>query len=116
MRTPSTADYLLHRAEVDSPRQVLILARTRAQADRLNHVVRSRLLAEERLSLTSMRVQTDRGAIDFRVGDEVIVTRNLHSQSVFNGTQATVTGVGLGGHEHDGRGPAPRAASLPTRA
>ncbi len=95
LRDQLVADYLLHRAEVDNPRQVLILARTRAQADRLNHVVRSRLLAEERLSSTSMRVQTDRGAIDGRVGDEVIVTRNLHSQSVFNGTQATVTGVGL---------------------
>jgi conjugative relaxase-like TrwC/TraI family protein len=95
LRDELVADYLLHRAEVDNPRQVLILVRTRAQADRLNHVVRSRLLAEERLSATSMRVQTDRGAIDFRVGDEVIVTRNLHSQAVFNGTRATVTGVGL---------------------
>ena len=42
-------------------------------------------------------MRTDEGDIDFRVGDEVIVTRNLHRACLFNGTRATVTSVGLDG-------------------
>ncbi|PZS04544.1 MAG: hypothetical protein DLM56_05955 [Pseudonocardiales bacterium] len=95
LRDQLVADYLMHRAKVANPRRVLILARTRAQADRLNHVVRSRLLAEGSLSSASLRVGTDRGAIDFRLGDEVIVTRNLHGEGVFNGTRASVSHLSL---------------------
>lgn len=92
-------DYLSARAEHDDRRQVLILTRTRtrAQAATLNRAVRQHLLAEGRLSEMSLRVRADDGDVDFRVGDEVIVTRNLHEANLFNGTRATVTTVGLDG-------------------
>lgn len=93
LRDQLVSDYLARRDDATDPRQVLILTRTRAQADRLNHVVRSHLLADGRLSSISLRAQTERGAIDFRIGDEVIVTRNLHREGVFNGTRASVSGV-----------------------
>lgn len=90
-------DYLAARVERDDPRQVLILARTRAHASTLNHAVRSGLLADGRLSQAALHVHAEDGDIDFRVGDEVIGTRNLHSAHLFNGTRATVTNVGLDG-------------------
>jgi conjugative relaxase-like TrwC/TraI family protein len=90
-------DYLGARAEHDDPRQVLILARTRSQAATLNHEVRRLLLADGRLSAAALRVHADDRDIDFRVGDEVIVTRNLHHANLFNGTRATVTSVDFDG-------------------
>jgi conjugative relaxase-like TrwC/TraI family protein len=90
-------DYLSARAEHDDPRQVLILARTRSQAATLNHEVGRHLLTDGRLSAVALRVRTDDREIDFRVGDEVIVTRDLHHANLFNGTRATVTSVSFDG-------------------
>lgn len=97
VREQLVADYLSARAEHDDPRQVLILARTRSQAATLNPEVRRHLLADGRLSAAALHVRTDDRDIDFRVGDDVIVTRNLHQTNLFNGTRATVTGVGFDG-------------------
>lgn len=97
VRAQLVEDYLSARAEQDDPRQVLILARTRAQTATLNQAVRRHLLADGRLSDAALRLRTEDGDTDFRVGDEVIVTRNLHREHLFNGTRATVTSVGLDG-------------------
>lgn len=97
VREQLVEDYLSARAEQDDPRQVLILARTRAQTATLNHAVSRHLLADGRLSDAALRVRTEDSDVDFRVGDEVIVTRNLHREHLFNGTRATVTSVSLDG-------------------
>lgn len=97
VREQLVGDYLSARTMHEDPRQVLILARTRAQTATLNHEVRRHLLADGRLSAAALRVRTDDRDIDFRVGDEVIVTRNLHHAHLFNGTRATVTSVSFDG-------------------
>ena len=97
VREQLVEDYLSTRAELDDPRQVLILARTRAQATTLNHAVRRHLLADSRPSEAAVPVPTDDGDVHFRVADEVIVMRNLHRAQLFKGTWATVTSVGLDG-------------------
>jgi ATP-dependent exoDNAse (exonuclease V) alpha subunit len=50
-----------------------------------------RLTEQGELSQQALHVNTDDGPVDYRVGDQVLVTRNDHPRGLLNGTTATVT-------------------------
>ena len=72
---------------------MVLLASTREQVRELNAEVRARLLADGALSKAALTADTDDDQISFRVGDQVLVTRNDHRRGLLNGTTATVTAL-----------------------
>jgi conjugative relaxase-like TrwC/TraI family protein len=90
LRTRLTADYLTARREQTDPWQVAVLAPHRRDVSDLNRLIRQELLAEGVLSRRSMKIATPEGQVDYRKGDQVIVTRNHHDRDLLNGTRGTV--------------------------
>jgi conjugative relaxase-like TrwC/TraI family protein len=92
-RTRLVADYIVHRARADDPSAVVILAARRADTRMLNDLVRTWLIGTRALGDTAITVDVDGYDREFRVGDEVLVTRNDYRLGVLNGTRGTVTAV-----------------------
>lgn len=86
--------YLGMRATVDDPWQVAILAARRSEVRQLNDLVRARLIADGRLGHTALHVETEHGQVEYRPGDQVLVTRNDHQRGLLNGTTAIVDDLG----------------------
>jgi ATP-dependent exoDNAse (exonuclease V) alpha subunit len=97
LQTRAVADYLAARAQQPDPWQVVLLANTRQQVRELNAEVRAKLLANGVLSKDALTVDTDDEQISFRVGDQVLVTRNDHRRGLLNGTTATVAAIDCNG-------------------
>ena len=83
-------DYLRARREHADPWQVAVLAPHRRDVTDLNHLIRAQLVTDRVLSRRSLKVTTEDGTVDYRKGDQVIVTRNHHDQQLLNGTRGTV--------------------------
>ena len=90
LRATLAADYLTARREEKDPWQVAVLAPQRRDVTELNRVIRQELLAEGLLGRRSMKITTAEGQLDYRKGDQVIVTRNHHDRDLLNGTRGTV--------------------------
>jgi conjugative relaxase-like TrwC/TraI family protein len=90
LRAALTADYLTARRELHDPWQVVVLSGHRREVTDLNRQIRDGLLAEGILSRRAMKVSTPEGQVDYRKGDQVIVTRNHHDRDLLNGTRGTV--------------------------
>ncbi|MHB8341053.1 MAG: AAA family ATPase, partial [Mycobacteriales bacterium] len=73
--------------------EVLMLASRRFDARRLAELVRDELLAAGALGDTALAVATGRASIEFRTGDQVLVTTNDYRRGLLNGTRARVTEV-----------------------
>jgi hypothetical protein len=83
--------YLTARQGQQDPWQVVLLASRREEVQALNDGVRQRLLAAGKLSPRAIMVDTPDRVVSYRVGDQVLVTRNDHSRGLLNGTTAIVT-------------------------
>ena len=68
---------------------------TEPTADPNDHA-RQRLLAAGKLSAASLVVETEDGPTSYRVGDQVLVTRNDHGRDLLNGTTGRVTALDEG--------------------
>jgi conjugative relaxase-like TrwC/TraI family protein len=106
LRTRLVTDYLTRRGQVPDPFDVLALAGTREQVQGLNQQIRQRLLERGQLGGRALHITTPDGPRDYRVGDQVVVTRNDHQRQLLNGhtgTVSTVTPDGLTVSLRDGR-------------
>jgi len=97
LQSSAVAGYLAARTQQPDPWQVVLLASTREQVRELNAEVRAKLLADGALSKDALTVDTDDNQTSFRVGDQVLVTRNDHRRGLLNGTTATVTALDADG-------------------
>jgi conjugative relaxase-like TrwC/TraI family protein len=79
--------------EQHGPGQVLVVTSSRADARRLNAVVRDALLTDGRLGDRELRVPVGGSERSYRVGDEVMVTANDYSRALLNGTRGVITGL-----------------------
>lgn len=88
-------DYLQARAQQADPWQVAVLASRRSDVTQLNGAIRQRLRDAGLLGRHVLTVTTDEGEErDYRLGDQVLITRNDHSRQLLNGTTGTVTALG----------------------
>jgi conjugative relaxase-like TrwC/TraI family protein len=92
------ADYRSARARHGTG-QVLVVASSRADARRLNTVVRDAMLTDGTLGETELRVSVADTDRSYRVGEQVMVTANHYPLALLNGTRGTVTSLdpGTGG-------------------
>jgi ATP-dependent exoDNAse (exonuclease V) alpha subunit len=90
LRLTLVADYLQARREQTDPWQVAVLAPHRRDVTDLNGRIREQLIRDGVLSRRSMKITTDDGQVNYRKGDQVIVTRNYHDLDLLNGTRGTV--------------------------
>jgi conjugative relaxase-like TrwC/TraI family protein len=98
--------YLRARSEQHDPWEVLVVASRRSDIRLLNEQIRTRLQQQGALGNKALTCQTRDGENEFRVGDQVLVTRNDHRRGLLNGTAATITDVhrdALGLRTRDGR-------------
>ncbi len=86
----AVAAYLDARSQ-SHPWQTVLLAPSRDDVRLLNDHVRQTLLRRGQLGKKALHVDTDDGPVDYRVGDQVLITRNDHRRGLLNGTTATVT-------------------------
>jgi len=86
------ADYQAARLE-HGPGRVLVVTSSRADARRLNDLLRDALLAGGRLGRRELRVPVGTGERGYRVGEEVMVTANDYRLALLNGTRGVVTGL-----------------------
>jgi hypothetical protein len=93
-KTAIVADYLAARGAGGS---VVMLASRRADARKLNTLARRALTAEGRLGRRPLIVRVDGQRIDWRVGDEAVITRNDYPLELINGSRGRVTRVGRDG-------------------
>jgi ATP-dependent exoDNAse (exonuclease V) alpha subunit len=79
------------------PGQVLVVASSRADARRLNRVLRAALVQEGDLGADEVEVAVgDNGSTrGYRVGDEVVVTSNDYRRALLNGTRGQITAVDM---------------------
>lgn len=99
-------DYLRARASRSDPWDVLVLAARRTDVRQLNDLIRGALQHQGALGTQALIVDTDDGPRDFRVGDQVLITRNDHARGLLNGTTGSVTDLsrdGLRVQTRDGR-------------
>lgn len=89
--TPISCDYAQHRAVAEQPGHVLFLAQRRSDLQQLNALIRSRLRTDGLLGDQALLVTTATGPVEYRTGEQVIVTRNDHQRSLLNGHTGTVT-------------------------
>jgi conjugative relaxase-like TrwC/TraI family protein len=85
--------YLSARSQQPDAWQTVLLASSREDVRDLNDRVRQGLLDSGALGKQALCVETEDGPISYRVGDQVLVTRNDHRRGLLNGTAATVTEV-----------------------
>jgi conjugative relaxase-like TrwC/TraI family protein len=85
--------YLTCRAEQPDPWQTVLLASSRDDVRALNAAVRVHLIARGQLSQRALEVKAPDGPVEFRAGDQVLVTRNDHTRGLLNGSTATITGL-----------------------
>jgi conjugative relaxase-like TrwC/TraI family protein len=85
--------YLRARSQQDDPWEVLVVTSRRSDVHLLNDEIRTRLIQRGALGEHALTCQTNDGALEFRVGDQVLVTHNDHRRGLLNGTAATVTAV-----------------------
>jgi ATP-dependent exoDNAse (exonuclease V) alpha subunit len=85
--------YLEARETRTDPWEVVLLATNHDEVHDLNDVARQRLLAAGKLSASALVVETQDGPTSYRIGDQVLVTRNDHSRGLLNGTTGTVTAI-----------------------
>ena len=90
LKTDLVADYLTARREHSDPWQVAVLAPHRGDVTDLNNRIRSQLLADGALGRRAIKVSTPDGPVDYRKGDQVLVTRNHQQLGLLNGTRGTV--------------------------
>ena len=90
LRDTVVTDYLQARRNSTDPWQVAVLAPHRREVDDLNQRIRQQLRIDGFLSRRSMKVTTADGQVDYRKGDQVIITRNHHNRDLLNGTRGTV--------------------------
>jgi conjugative relaxase-like TrwC/TraI family protein len=83
-------DYLAARREESDPWQVTVLAPRRRDVTGLNQLIRQQLIRDGILSRRSVQVTTPDGPVDYRKGDQVLITRNHHDLGLLNGTRGTV--------------------------
>ena len=83
-------DYLAVRRQQPDPWQVAVLTPHRRDVTDLNIQIRTQLVADGTLSRRSLTVTTPDGPIDYRKGDQVLITRNHHERDLLNGTRGTV--------------------------
>lgn len=84
-------DYAQHRAVAEQPWDVLVLAQRRTDLQHLNALIRSRLRTDGQLSDQALLVTTPAGPVEYRTGEQVIITRNDHPRGLLNGHTGTVT-------------------------
>jgi conjugative relaxase-like TrwC/TraI family protein len=89
--------YLDARRQQRDPWHAVLLASSRDDVRLLNDQVRHALLEAGALGKQALQVDTDDGPVDYRIGDQVLITRNDHRRGLLNGTAATVTGLGRDG-------------------
>ncbi|MCU1494767.1 MAG: Ti-type conjugative transfer relaxase TraA [Acidimicrobiaceae bacterium] len=90
LRATLVTDYLTARREERDPWQVAVLAPHRRDVTDLNQLIRNQLLADGVLSRRSMKITTPDGTVDYRKGDQVLITRNHHDRQLLNGTRGTI--------------------------
>jgi conjugative relaxase-like TrwC/TraI family protein len=93
VHTDAVSAYLDARNGQPDPWQIVLLAASRDDVRQLNDQVRHALLERGALSKQALQVDTDDGPVDFRTGDQVLITRNDHGRGLLNGTTATVTSL-----------------------
>jgi conjugative relaxase-like TrwC/TraI family protein len=89
-------DYRSLRA-TSGPGQVLVVASSRADARRLNRVLRAALVDDGTLGPDELEVAVgDNGSTrGYRAGDEVVVTSNDYRRALLNGTRGQVSAVDI---------------------
>jgi conjugative relaxase-like TrwC/TraI family protein len=87
-------DYLAAR---EAGAQVVMLASRRADARLLNTHARRALYADGGLGMQALTVQIDGRPVEWRVGDEALVTRNDYPLELINGSRGRVSEVNSSG-------------------
>jgi conjugative relaxase-like TrwC/TraI family protein len=106
LHTHAVHAYLQAREACPDPWQVTLLAARRSDVRQLNDHVRTQLLATGGLGTMALQVDTEHGLVEYRVGDQVLITHNDHERGLLNGTTALVEDVrrdGLTLRTRDGR-------------
>jgi conjugative relaxase-like TrwC/TraI family protein len=106
LHTDAVHAYLQAREASDDPWQVTLLATRRSDVRQLNDHVRTQLIATGGLGPDALHVDTEHGPIEYRLGDQVLVTRNDHQRGLLNGTTALIEDLrrnGLTLRTRDGR-------------
>jgi conjugative relaxase-like TrwC/TraI family protein len=93
LHSDAVATYLAARADASDPWQVTVLAARRQDVTQLNTLIRQQLLATGQLGQRALEVDTADGPVEYRTGDQVLVTRNDHQRGLLNGTTATVASL-----------------------
>jgi conjugative relaxase-like TrwC/TraI family protein len=93
LRAAAVDTYLTCRAGQTDPWQTVLLASSRDDVRALNDTVRAQLLARGQLSRRAIEVEGPHGPVEFREGDQVLVTRNDLTRGLLNGSAATVTAL-----------------------
>jgi conjugative relaxase-like TrwC/TraI family protein len=89
-RTAIITDYL---AACDTAPSVVMLTSRRADARAMNTLTRRALLAAGRLGDKALVVDAARGRVEWRVGDEAVVTANHYPLSLINGSRGRVSAI-----------------------
>jgi conjugative relaxase-like TrwC/TraI family protein len=93
-KTAIVADYLSAR---ETGASVVMLASRRTDARKLNTLVRRALLADGRLGRRPLLVRVDGQRVDWRVGDEAVITRNDYPLELINGSRGRISRISRGG-------------------
>jgi conjugative relaxase-like TrwC/TraI family protein len=93
-KTAIVGDYLSAREAGGS---VVMLTSRRVDARKLNTLARHALKAEGRLGRRTLRVRVDGQAVDWRVGDEAVITRNDYPLDLINGSRGRVSRISRDG-------------------
>jgi hypothetical protein len=93
-RASIVIDYLAAR---ESGAAVVMLASRRVDARVLNTLARRALHADGRLGRRALTVRVDGRRVDWRVGDDAVITRNAYPLGLINGSRGRVSRVGRDG-------------------
>jgi conjugative relaxase-like TrwC/TraI family protein len=92
--TAIVGDYLSAR---EAGASVVMLASRRVDARKLNTLARHALKADGRLGRRTLRVQVDGQPVEWRVGDEAVITRNDYPLDLINGSRGRISRISRDG-------------------
>lgn len=88
-------DYV--QTQAHSPGEVIVLATSRGEVRLLNAAIRAQLRSRGQIDADPLVVRAEGTALEFALGDRIMVTRNHYPLGLLNGTRGHVTSVDQAG-------------------